>query len=151
MSTSNMEEILSSQSAADKIIAQLEKMETSLESEMQSISKRVRRLEEQAPQSPKRRATESSSTSWADRGTSGLESLTDCSWPISDDEEGDPSETETLETPALIQLSIQFNSIQIQFNSIQFKFNSIQFNSNSIQFLRQFLQPRYSAGHYRET
>uniref|UniRef100_A0A1X7SRR5 Uncharacterized protein n=1 Tax=Amphimedon queenslandica TaxID=400682 RepID=A0A1X7SRR5_AMPQE len=111
MSTS--EDSSSSQSAAaDKIIAQLEKMETSLEKEIQSISKRVRRLEEQAPHSPKRRATESSSSLWADRNTPGLESLTDVSWPVSDDEgeQGDPSETENLDqTP--IQLSEENNQL----------------------------------------
>uniref|UniRef100_A0A1X7UUR2 Uncharacterized protein n=1 Tax=Amphimedon queenslandica TaxID=400682 RepID=A0A1X7UUR2_AMPQE len=105
MSTS--EETFSSQSAADKIISQLEKMETSLEKEIQSISKRVRCLEEQAPQSPKRRATESSSSHWADRSTSGLDSMADCSWPVSEDEEeqGDPSEMENIDQTIPIQLS----------------------------------------------
>uniref|UniRef100_A0A1X7THR7 Uncharacterized protein n=1 Tax=Amphimedon queenslandica TaxID=400682 RepID=A0A1X7THR7_AMPQE len=88
----------SQSAAADKVIAQLEKMETSIVEELQSISKRVKCLEEQAPHPPKRRATESSSSLWADRGTSGLESLTDISWPVSDDEEeqGDQLETENL-------------------------------------------------------
>uniref|UniRef100_A0A1X7SKW3 Uncharacterized protein n=1 Tax=Amphimedon queenslandica TaxID=400682 RepID=A0A1X7SKW3_AMPQE len=93
------EDTSSSQSAAaDKIIAPLEEMETSIGEELQSISKRVKCLEQQAPHAPKRRATESSSSFWADRGTSGLESLTDVSWPVSDDkeEQGDPSETENL-------------------------------------------------------
>ena len=101
------EETFSSQSAADRIIAQLEKMETSLENEMQSISTRVRRLEEQAPQSPKRRATESSSSHWADRNMSGLESMADCSWPVSEDEEeqGDSSETNDIDQTIPIQLS----------------------------------------------
>uniref|UniRef100_A0A1X7VHY9 Uncharacterized protein n=1 Tax=Amphimedon queenslandica TaxID=400682 RepID=A0A1X7VHY9_AMPQE len=105
MSTS--EETFSSQSATDKIIAQLEKMETSLEKEIQSISKRVRHLKEQAPQSTKRWATESSSSHWADRSTSDLDSLADCSWPVSEDEEEqrDPSETENIDQTIPIQLS----------------------------------------------
>uniref|UniRef100_A0A1X7TSI1 Uncharacterized protein n=1 Tax=Amphimedon queenslandica TaxID=400682 RepID=A0A1X7TSI1_AMPQE len=45
-----------------------------------------------------KRATQSSSSFWADWGTSGLESLIDVSWPVSDDEEeqGDQSETMNL-------------------------------------------------------
>uniref|UniRef100_A0A1X7TXQ0 Uncharacterized protein n=1 Tax=Amphimedon queenslandica TaxID=400682 RepID=A0A1X7TXQ0_AMPQE len=111
MSTS--EDSSSRQSAAaDKIIAQLEKMETSLKNEIPNISKRVRRLEKQAPQSPQRRATESSSSHWADRSSPGLESPTDISWPVLDNEEeqGDLSEMENLnQTP--IQLSEENNQL----------------------------------------
>uniref|UniRef100_A0A1X7UD84 Uncharacterized protein n=1 Tax=Amphimedon queenslandica TaxID=400682 RepID=A0A1X7UD84_AMPQE len=105
MSTS--EETFSSQSVTDKIIAQLEKMETSLEKELQIISKRVRHLEEQAPQSPKKWATDSSSSHWADRSTSCLDSMADCSWPVLEDEEEqrDPSETENIDQTISIQLS----------------------------------------------
>uniref|UniRef100_A0A1X7TDC1 Uncharacterized protein n=1 Tax=Amphimedon queenslandica TaxID=400682 RepID=A0A1X7TDC1_AMPQE len=97
--------------AADKIIEPLEKIESSLGEEVQSISKRVRRLEEQAPQSPKRRATELPSSNWADRSRPGLDSLKDFSWPVSDDEEeqGDPSETENLD-----QVSIQLSEENTQ-------------------------------------
>ena len=76
-----------SQSAAKKIFNQLKKMEKSLEGEIQSVSKRVKRLEEnQAPPS-KRRAAELRAASWADREVGGLENYPDdLSWPISDDE-----------------------------------------------------------------
>ena len=76
-----------SASAAKKILNQLKKMEKSLEGEIQSVSKRVKRLEEnQAPPS-KRRAAEPRAASWADREVGGLENYPDdLSWPISDDE-----------------------------------------------------------------
>ena len=76
-----------SQSAAKKILNQLKKMEKSLEGEIQSVSKRVKRLEEnQAPPS-KRRAAEPRAASWVDREVGGLENYPDdLPWPISDDE-----------------------------------------------------------------
>uniref|UniRef100_A0A1X7UKA1 Uncharacterized protein n=1 Tax=Amphimedon queenslandica TaxID=400682 RepID=A0A1X7UKA1_AMPQE len=77
---SNSEDSSSSQSAAaDTIIAQLEKIETSLKKKIQNISKRVRLLEKQVPQLLQRRVTESSSSHWADRSSPGLESPTDIS------------------------------------------------------------------------
>ena len=76
-----------SQSAAKKILNQLKKIEKSLEGEIQSVSKRVKCLEEnQAPPS-KRRAAEPRAASWVDREVGGLENYPDnLSWPISDDE-----------------------------------------------------------------
>ena len=76
-----------SQSTANKILKQLKKMEKSLEGEIQSVSKRVERLEENQPPPPKRRAAEPRTTSWADREVEGSESYPDdLSWPISEDE-----------------------------------------------------------------
>ena len=56
-----------SQSAANKILSQLKEMEKSLEGEIQSDSKRVKRLEENQAPLPKRGAAEPRATSWADR------------------------------------------------------------------------------------
>ena len=56
-----------SQSAANKILSQLKKMEKSLEGEIQSVSKRVKLLEENQAPPPKRRAAEPRPTSWVDR------------------------------------------------------------------------------------
>ena len=51
-----------SQSTANKILKQLKKMEKSLEGEIQSVSERVERLEENQPPPPKRRAAEPRTT-----------------------------------------------------------------------------------------
>ena len=76
-----------SQSTAKKILNQLKKKEMSLEGEIQSVSKRVKRLEENQAPPPKRRAAEPRATSWADREVGGLESYPDdLSSPILDDE-----------------------------------------------------------------